>query len=194
VALTGGIATGKSYCLQQFARCGAAVIDADAIARDVLSDAAPALAPVRSRFGSAYFKDNGELDRAALADLVFADPAARRDLEAIVHPLVYRRIEEWFALLPQPIGIADIPLLYETDRAGAFDRVVVAFCPPALQRARLLARGLAADQADRRIAAQLPIDVKRARADFAIDTSGATSETDRQVAETWARLQAGLYV
>jgi len=189
VALTGGIATGKSYCLQQFARCGALVVDADAIARDALSAGAPALASVKSRFGSSYFNDSGDLNRSALADLVFADPAARRDLEAIVHPVVFRRIEDWFARLPQPIGIADIPLLYETNRAVAFDEVIVAFCPPALQRARLLARGLAAEQAEQRIAAQLSIEVKRARANFAIDTSGSTSDTDRQVAEIWEQLR-----
>lgn len=184
VALTGGIATGKSYCLKQFVALGAPVIDADALAHAALADGSPGAAAALATFGTA--------DRATLGALVFRDPAARRALEAIIHPQVYKGIEDWFGGLKAtaPFGIADIPLLFETKRERDFDRVVITSCRPEQQRERLIARGLTAADADARIASQLPFDEKIAQANAAglaplnvdvIDTSGSIEETDRQV-------------
>lgn len=193
VALTGGIATGKSYCLARFADAGAPTIDADGLARQAIAPGTTGFTQVVSRFGNSIVKPDGSLDRNALGDLVFADSDARRALEAIIHPVVYATISRWFEGLAKAgrfqAAVADIPLLFETGRERDFDAVVVARCPPAMQRTRLMERnGLSAADADRRIASQLPIDEKARRGDFVIDTSGSFDETDRQVRETWARL------
>src|SRR5947209_5335555 len=116
VALTGGIATGKSYCLARFAQLGASTIDADALAREAVTAGSPGLAAVVAAFGSGVLAADGSLDRPALARVVFSDPKARAALEAIIHPEVYRRIRQWFANLPSGTGVAmaDIPLVFET--------------------------------------------------------------------------------
>jgi dephospho-CoA kinase len=153
----------------------------------------PALAEIAQRFGSRVLRE-GALDRPALADLVFRDDVARRDLEAILHPRVYRAIAEWFDALsrtPPATGfaIADVPLLYETDRAQDFDVVVVAACRPDQQIARLRSRdGLSEDQARERLAAQWPIDRKAARADLVVNTSGSLEETEQQARIAWNAL------
>jgi dephospho-CoA kinase len=190
VALTGGIGTGKSYCLSRLSALGAPVIDADVLSREVVASGTPGLSAIVDRFGPSVLTAGGVLDRAALARRVFADPVERRDLESIVHPLVYRRLEDWFdASAGEGIGVADVPLLYETEHQGDFDRVVVASCSPAQQLERLHARGLSEHDARQRIAAQIPIDEKRRRADYVIDTSGPEADTDRQIAEVWQRLR-----
>src|SRR5438046_2164247 len=127
VALTGGIATGKSYCLARFASFGVPVIDADQLARDAVAPGSRALEEVAARFGPSILLADGSLDRPSLGRIVFTDRAARADLEAIVHPDVYRRIGEWLASLPPGtrVAIADIPLLFETGHTHDFDRVVV---------------------------------------------------------------------
>jgi dephospho-CoA kinase len=191
-ALTGGIATGKSYCLSKFAGLRLPVVDADVLAREVVEPGTAPLAAIAARFGASALQSDGRLDRKALADVVFADEQARRDLEAIIHPAVYQRIRDWFADLQRKgdaLGIADIPLLFETDRADDFDVVIVVACEPARQFERLTARGLSPEAARRRLAAQLSIDLKRARADYVIDTSGLRSDTDRQVTEIAATLR-----
>jgi dephospho-CoA kinase len=138
---------------------------------------------------------DGGVDRRKLGAIVFADPSARRELEAIVHPAVYRAIAaalRAFALVGNyPIAIVDIPLLYETGRAGDFDKVIATFCPPEAQLARLLERGLTIEQARQRLAAQSPADGKAARADIVIKTGGSFAETDRQVADVLATLTGG---
>jgi dephospho-CoA kinase len=183
IALTGGIATGKSYVLARCASKGVPVVDADQLAHDAVAPGTPGLAAVAARFGPSVTKPDGSLDRNALGALVFADSSARRDLEAILHPLVYEAIEGWFRGLKAmaPFGIADIPLLFETNRAGDFDRVIVTACPPAMQIERLIGRGLTASDAAARLAAQWPIDEKVKRADDVIDTSRDFDATDRQV-------------
>ena len=187
VALTGGIASGKSHCLRRFVSRGVPVIDADVIARDVVAPGTPGAAAVLKRFGT--------LDRAAIGAVVFRDARARADLEAIVHPLVYGAIDGWFnALRHAPFGVADIPLLFETNHAGEFDRVIVTSCRPEQQHARLIARGLSAAEADARIASQLPFEEKLERGRQAgvgvdvIDTSGAPADTDAQVDRLTERL------
>ncbi|HUF25100.1 MAG TPA: dephospho-CoA kinase [Vicinamibacterales bacterium] len=185
VALTGGIATGKSHCLQLFTAAGVPTIDADRLAHEAIAPGTPGHAAVVERFGRQIVTEGGAIDRPALAAIVFGDAAARRDLEAIVHPRVYRGIGDWFGALGdrgEPLGIADIPLLYETGRDIDYDTVIVASCPPAMQIARLMQRsGLSRAEAEARLAAQLPIDAKAAKADHVIDTSGTLEETENQV-------------
>src|SRR3954469_16717394 len=184
VALTGGIATGKSYCLARFASLGVPTIDADRLAREAVAPGSRALEQVTARFGSSILKTDGSLDRASLGRIVFSDRTARADLEAIVHPEVYRRIGDWFATLPPRtrLAIADIPLLFETGHTHDFDRVVVVACEPREQLRRLMARdGLTESDARARLDAQWPIEEKEARADFVIRTDAAVADTDAQV-------------
>ena len=184
IALTGGIATGKSYCTAVFARLGVPVIDADILARDAVAPGTRGLQSVGDQFGSHLIGADGSLDRAALARVVFADSKARAALEAIVHPEVYRRIRDWFANLPAGtrVAIADIPLLFETGQQHDFDAVVVCTCAPSEQVRRVMARNNLSDaDARTRIAAQLPIDEKVARADYVIWTDRGFAETDAQV-------------
>ncbi|MCC7125085.1 MAG: dephospho-CoA kinase [Acidobacteria bacterium] len=192
VALTGGIATGKSYVAARLRDAGVPVIDADVVAREVVAPGTPGLDAVLRRFGSGVIAADGTLDRAALAAIVFADPAARRDLELIIHPAVRRSIDAFLAehSAAAPFAVADIPLLFETGRERDFDVVVVAACPPEMQRARVMARdGATAEQAERRMAAQWPIADKVARADFVVDTSGTFADTDRAVDAVLAALR-----
>jgi len=192
-ALTGGIATGKSYCLSQFASLGAAVIDADRLARDAVASGSRALDAIVARFGPSMLRADGTLDRTALARIVFSDRAARADLEAIVHPEVYRRIGEWLATLPSGtrIAIADIPLLFETGHTHDFDRVVVVACEPGEQLRRLMSRdGLTEQDARARLDAQWPIAEKESRADYVIRTDGSASDTDTQVRTVYEHLLA----
>ena len=186
VALTGGIATGKSHVLGRFAALHVPTVDADRIARDVVRSGEPACEAIRSRFGPDVFTSDGQLDRPRLASRVFADPAARTDLEAIVHPYVRRAIDLWFQEVARAGGarfaVADIPLLFETKRAVDFDRVIVTTCDQDTQLRRLMERDeLSEKDARRRVAAQLPTAHKVARADFVVRTGGRVEETDRQV-------------
>ena len=190
-ALTGGIATGKSYCLQRFAELGAATIDADALAREAVAPGSPGLRSVAERFGSGVLAADGTLDRPALGRIVFADTKARAALEAIIHPEVYRRIREWFANLPSSttLGIADIPLVFETGHNHDFDLIIVAACDPEEQVRRVVARdGLPAADARARLAAQWPIAEKVARASHVIWTDRGFEETGRQVRDIYVTL------
>jgi dephospho-CoA kinase len=192
VALTGGIATGKSYCLQRFVELGAATIDADALAREVVMPGTPGLRAVVERFGDGLLAPDGTLDRPALGRLVFGDTKARAQLEALIHPEVYRRIREWFANLPAQtrVAIADIPLVFETGHYHDFDRVVVAACAPEEQVRRVMARdSLPESDARARIAAQWPIGEKVARTQHVIWTDRGFADTDRQVADVFTALQ-----
>ncbi len=184
IALTGGIATGKSYVAKRLAEAGVPVVDADQIARDIVVPGTPTLAAIGARFGPSVLRSDGTLDRQRLGEIVFCDPAARRDLEAMTHPAIRMAIDAFFARQPAatPVAVADIPLLYETGREGAFDQVVVVACTPARQLHRLMARdGLTREQAEQRLNAQLPIDEKAERADYVVRTDGTFEETDAQV-------------
>jgi dephospho-CoA kinase len=191
IGLTGGIATGKSHVRAQFEQLGVPTVDADVLAREAVAPGTPGLAAVVARFGSQVLAPDRSLDRKALAAIVFADPSARRDLEAIVHPRVRAATDDWFRSLPTetPFAIADIPLLYETGRDADFDQVVLVACDPESQVRRVIERdGVTEADARARLAAQLPIGEKVTRADFVIRTDGTKAETDAQVRETWARL------
>jgi dephospho-CoA kinase len=193
VALTGGIATGKSTVLALLRQRGIRTIDADILAREVVAPGAPAYGEVIARFGLDVLGDTGAIDRRALAAIVFADASARADLEAIVHPAVYAAIEGWFAALPPEtaFAVADIPLLFETGRQGDFDEVVVVACPPDEQVRRVMARDAATEaEARARIAAQWPIERKVAAAGHVIWTTGTPADTERQVDELLSDLAA----
>jgi dephospho-CoA kinase len=191
VALTGGIATGKSYCLARFAAHGVPTIDADILAREAAAPGTPGLAAIAARFGPGVLTPDGSLDRPGLGRLVFGDSKARAALEAIIHPEVYRRIREWFANLPAGtrVAVADIPLVFETGHNHDFDEVIVAACDPEEQVRRVMARDRLSDaEARARLAAQWPIEEKVRRASRVIWTDGGFAETDRQVAEAYDAL------
>ncbi len=194
VALTGGIATGKSYVRAQFEKLGIPTIDADTLSRDAVAAGTPGLAAVVARFGPGVLAPSGVLDRHKLASIVFMDPEARRDLEAIVHPAVREATDAWFDALDPAryaFAVADIPLLYEVGRDKDFDVVIVAAVDPETQLRRVIERdGATESEARHRIAAQLPIADKVRRADFVIQTDGSLEQTDEQVRAVLEQLQA----
>ena len=186
IGLTGGIATGKSHVVTRLREHGVPVVDADVLSRESVATGSPGLAAAVARFGPGILDPDGALDRSRLGDIVFRDQAARRDLEAIVHPFVRERIEEFFTSVPasEPFAVADIPLLYETGREKGFDAIIVVACSPETQLARVMTRdGLSREDAQRRIASQWPIEEKVKRADHVIRTDGTYADTDAQV--TW---------
>lgn len=195
VALTGGIATGKSHVRAQFEQLGVPTIDADVLARGAVAPGTAGFAAVVQRFGDDVLDARGALDRRKLAAIVFSDAAARRALEAIIHPEVRRLTDEWFAALDPSIhtfAIADIPLLYEVARDKDFDVVIVAACSPETQVTRVMERDHVSEaEARQRLAAQLPIDEKLRRAHFVIRTEGAIEDTNRQVRRVFEELVGG---
>jgi len=194
VALTGGIATGKSHVRTRFESLGIPTIDADVLARDAVAPGSAGLAAVVRRFGADVCEADGTLNRRKVGAIVFRDREARRDLERIVHPYVREMTERWFASLdPQrvPFAVADIPLLFESQREGDFDTVVVTACEPATQLQRLIERdGLSEADARQRIAAQWPLDEKISRADYVIRTDGTFEDTNRQVEAVVSQLRS----
>ena len=187
VALTGGIATGKSHVLEQFRRHGIPCLDADALAHGVESAGTEATAAIAARFGPDILTPGGDVDRTKLGAIVFADAAARRDLEAIVHPAVYRAVAAGLRAFvldgDYPFAVVDVPLLYESGAEKDFQRVIVTACEPATQIARLVERGMSEEAARRRLAVQWPTEKKTSRADFVVKTDGSIAETNRQVAQ-----------
>ena len=185
VALTGGLATGKSYVLDQFRKRGVPCLDADQLAHGVMAAGTDASLAIAKRFGEHIIGSDGAVDRKKLAPIVFWDKAARRDLEAIVHPAVRRAIAAGlraFELVgSSPVAIVAIPLLYENHRESEFARVIATVCSPATQVERLVARGLSEAEVRQRLGAQMAAEEKAARADFVIRTDGSFEETDRQV-------------
>jgi len=184
IALTGGIATGKTYVSNRLREAGVPVVDADLLSREVVTPGSPALAAIRKRFGPDAVRRDGTMDRIRVGQIVFKDKRARLDLEAIIHPAVVKAVNDFLAALPKrtPFAVADIPLLYETGRDHDFDRVIVTSCPRSQQVARVVERdGLTPAQAEARIDAQLPTDAKVQRGDFVIDTGGTFGDTNRQV-------------
>jgi dephospho-CoA kinase len=192
IALTGGIATGKSVVGRGLRARGFAMIDADQAAREAVVPGSAALTRIVERFGQRVLQPDGALDRPTLGRLVFADPAARADLERIVHPLVRDRIDRFFAALaPAAIGIAEIPLAYETGWAERVELVVVVACRAETQRQRLAARdGLDADAVEQRLAAQWPIEDKVRLADAVVMTEGDLTKTEDETAALAAWLRS----
>ena len=190
LGLTGGIGSGKSMVLSMFANLGAEVIDADQLAREVVEPGQPALEEIATAFGRDMLMPDGRLDRGKLARIIFADPVARARLNAITHPRIQERMATEMALRGSRPGllIVDIPLLYENDRSDTVESVIVVWVDAKTQLRRLTERdGLTPDEARQRIAAQMPLDEKRARADLVVDNSGSRENTRRQVEVIYRR-------
>jgi dephospho-CoA kinase len=199
VGLTGGIGSGKSTVARMLADRGAVVLDADVLAREAVEpgtagfDAvlAAGFDAVLARFGEAVRSPDGSLDRARLAEIVFDDDDARRDLEAIVHPRVRLRIAEAVAALTDSdaVVVVDSPLLIETGGHESFPMVVVVTAPDEARIARLTARGMGERDARARMTAQMPLKDKAAHADVLLDNGGSESELEAQVDRLWADLR-----
>ena len=196
VGLTGGIGSGKSEVSRRLAVHGAVLIDADVAAREVVAPGTPGLAQVAEAFGPEMLGSDGALDRERLGMIVFADPALRAKLNAIVHPLV----REWMGAAERAAAAAargdlimvhDVPLLAEAGRNDGFDLVIVVDVPPELQVERLVSqRGMTPGQARARMAAQASREHRLAVADMVIDNSGSLADLDRRVADVWADLRS----
>lgn len=190
VALTGGIASGKSTVADHWADLGAVIIDADVLAREVVEPGTPGLAAVTDRFGAEVLRPDGSLDRAALAGLVFGDPAARQDLEAILHPRIRARGADLEEAAPLgSIVVHVIPLLVETGRTNGFDAIVVVDVAPRIQLERAIARDSAsAEQVRGRIEAQASRAERLAVATHVIDNSTSRSELLAKSLTVWQSL------
>lgn len=191
IGLTGGIASGKSTVAGRLAEHGAYVIDADQLARDVVGPGSDGLRQVVRRFGPGVLTD-GRLDRAALGRIVFEDAAARRDLEAIIHPAVRARAADLVAAAPSgAVVVQMIPLLVETGQQDAFDLLVVVDVDPAVQLARVRDRdGLTETEALARIGAQASREARLAAADVVITNNGTLTDLESQVDALWQQIRA----
>jgi dephospho-CoA kinase len=190
IGLTGGIGAGKSTVSAALAGHGAVVVDADRIAREVVEPGTPGLDAVVAAFGAQVLTAEGVLDRPALAAVVFADPDARRRLDGIVHPLVRRRAGELELAAREAdedaVVVHDVPLLVETGQAASYDLVLVVEAAPDVRVPRLVARGLTADDARARMAAQATDEQRRAVADVVLRNDGTPDQLRAQVDRFWA--------
>lgn len=190
IGLTGGIACGKSTVARMLEKRGAKIVDADLIAREVVEPGSPVLDQIVDRFGRDVLNADGSLNRKRLADIIFSDAEAKRDLERLTHPAIRARIRERLAELererPRGLNVADIPLLYESKLEHEYPEIMVVYVPESVQLQRLMERdGLDERQAMSRIRAQMPIEEKKRRADIVIDNSGSLRETEEQVDRFW---------
>ncbi|MDQ1084418.1 MULTISPECIES: dephospho-CoA kinase [Microbacterium] len=195
LALTGGIASGKSTIAAALADHGAVVIDADALVREVQSPGSPVLAAISAEFGAEVLRSDGSLDRPALGTIVFGHPDRLAALNALVHPAVrvesQRRFQAAFAADPNAVVVYDVPLLAEARAGDAWDLVVVAHAPVGERVKRLVEiRGLSEEDARARIGSQASDEERLALADVVIDTSTTLDATRRQVDELWERVTA----
>jgi dephospho-CoA kinase len=182
---------GKSTAAQVLSARGVSVVDTDELAHQLVEPGQPALAEIQDLFGKSIVASDGRLRRDEVARLVFADAAARRKLEAVLHP---RILQAWLAQIEvwrqagRPLAVVVIPLLFETQAESYFEKIICVACSPAAQRERLAARGWSADQIRDRIAAQLPVEQKIARAHYVIWTDGTRQTSEEQTARILARL------
>lgn len=190
IGLTGGIACGKSTVSSMLVRRGALLVDADQIAREVVEPGTPVLASVIERFGADLLLPDGSLHRKKLGERIFGDQEARKALEGLLHPPIRAtmraRMEAYAASDPDKLVVVDVPLLYESKLQGMFEQVMVVYIPRELQLQRLMGRDkLTQEQAEKRLASQMPIEEKRALADYIIDNSGSLEDTERQIDKFW---------
>jgi len=193
IALTGGIAAGKSTVGARLAELGAVVVDADGLAREAVAPGSEGLARIAESFGTAVIAEDGSLDRAALGAIVFADPDRRRELEGITHPVVRRLAAERMSAAesadPTAVVVYDVPLLVESGPDHGFELVVVAHAPAAVRIERMVAlRGMDRAEAERRVGAQASDAERLAIADVVIDTDGTLDATLEQVDRLWERV------
>lgn len=193
VGLTGGIGSGKSSVARLLERAGAVVVDGDAIARELVVPGSPALEAIVARFGTGILRPDGTLDRPGLADIVFPDPAALADLDAIMHPRIAARSAELLAEAERsgaPVVVYDMPLLVEQGGADAFDVVLVVQAPEPVRLARLAVRGIAVADARERMRRQASDAERAAVADVVLDNSGDLVELEAQVERAWQLILA----
>lgn len=192
VGLTGNIAAGKSSVADVWRAQGATVVDADELARRAVEPGTPAHAAIAAEWGTWVLEEGGALDRAALRQIVFADPEARARLEGIVHPAVAALRDEHYRQAQargDALVVADIPLLFEVGMADEFDVVILVDAPEEVRLQRLVSdRGLDADEARRMIAAQMPAELKRARADIVINNTGTRGDLQDRARDVWRDL------
>ncbi len=190
VGLTGNIATGKSTVAQMLARRGACIIDCDALTHESMRAGSEVHQAIVARFGDGVLAPEGEIDRAALGAIVFADPAALADLEALVHPWVLRETRRRLAACTAPVAVIEAIKLLEAHMEADCDEVWVVTAPRAQQLARLMGRrGLSRAEAEGRIDAQPPQEAKAARADRVIENAGSLEDLEAQVSQAWERIQ-----
>jgi dephospho-CoA kinase len=186
LGLTGGIGMGKSMAAQLLQARGLAVIDTDDLARRVVQPGQPALEEICQTFGADLKDPTGQLRRDALAQIVFSDPIARTQLEAITHPRItqlWRQQLQVWRKEGRSVAVVVIPLLFETKVEMEFDAVICLACSEVTQRQRLMARGWSSEQIQQRLAAQMPVTDKMARANFVVWTEGEVDATARQLAK-----------
>ncbi len=193
VGLTGGIASGKSTVASMLRDRDSQVLDADALARELVEPGQDAYNEVVREFGRDILRPDQTVDRPKLGAIVFSDPQKRARLNQILHPRIRDIVARWFELLDRPggpdVAFEDAALILEAGSRNHLDRIVVCWCRPEQQLERLRERGLSLEDAQLRIAAQMPIDEKRRLADDVIDCSGSLEETERQVAQLLEKLQ-----
>ena len=190
VGLTGGIGAGKSTVAAMLAARGAVVIDADAIAREVVEPGMPALAKLVDRFGPEILRPDGSLDRPALAAVAFVDDATRKELEAITHPAIGEEFLRRVADSPaDAVVVHDVPLLVESKRGFEYGAVIVVEAPLEMRLDRLEARGVARDDARRRIELQATDEDRRKVATWVVDNSGDVGRLEQQISEIWSELE-----
>jgi dephospho-CoA kinase len=183
VGLTGGIASGKSFITQMFSALGVPIVDADEWAHTLVKPGQIGLQQIVALFGETVLNESGELNRAHLRHVVFSDPIARQQLEAILHPLIWQAMQSQVAVLQTPYCILSIPLLLETQQYRQVNRILVVDCPTILQRQRLTARnGFQESEIDKILAAQATREARRAIADEIIDNSQDMPYAQQQVA------------
>jgi dephospho-CoA kinase len=191
IGLTGGIGSGKSTVARRLAELGAIIIDADAIAREVVEPGTAGLRQVVARFGDEILTSEGALNRPKLGSIVFADAEALADLNAIVHPLVGARTAELMGqVADDDVVVYDVPLLVENDLQDGFDAVLVVEAPIEVRLKRLVARGLTEDDARSRIAAQASDEQRREVATVVLDNAGSVAELHAHVDDAYRRLTA----
>jgi len=193
VGLTGGIGCGKSVVAAMLREQGFLVLDADTLAHQLVEPGQPAYDDVLQEFGKGVCDASGKVDRAKLAAIVFAEPAKLARLNQIVHPRVAeaqeRQFTEWQRTHPRGVAVVEAALLVEAGAHNRLDRLVVVWCRPEQQIERLLERGMSAEEAQRRIASQMPLEEKRRLAEFQIDCSGTIEDTRQQVERLAAQLR-----
>lgn len=194
VGLTGSIATGKTFVAGVLEGLGCPVLDADVLARKVVEPGTEGLRALVEKFGPEILQEDGTLDRARLGALVFGDEARRTILNATLHPLIFKEQDEWLGLReledPRGVAVVDAALMIESGGYRRFDKLIVVHCRPELQRRRLVERDkLTPEEAERRIAAQMPQEEKLRYADYAIDTSHGFEDTRRRAREVYEALK-----
>lgn len=191
VALTGNVAAGKSTVVRWFAEWGATIIDSDALVAEAQAPGSPVLTRIARRFGEQIIQPDGSLDRARLRRAILADEGARATLNSIMHPIVTSRREQLEAEARRrgdSVLVSDIPLLFEVLDPDDFDLVVLVDSPTSLRRDRLLERGLSLEEADQLMATQLPVSIKRERADIIVENRGSLNDLKKSAWAAWEKI------